>query len=710
MSFGQEAVWEDASHFFEGPGDGSGIGDIQPETIFLGPHVADRPYGTEAYATDAVDHKATREEAEQPAQVTGGPGFEPQSPRHGRERGYEYQEERQIFKEQFKDMMTPVVSEPGQAGEPNPTVNAATPSVEFASGMDYREPEISTVFIEPAKAARETPEYFPHAGAAHNEDDRDNLVHTPMLLEGMAGCVDDNVSYNNPDIGGEQMHGMEQVPGGPTFMTPRDGVRQMVERPAGSMLTGLDDFMTADSEEGMGQETMLTEVDQVPGVPTYMEPGAGVRRMVRNPSESMLSDMGDFIRVEAAEGIGLDDYMAVESEEGLMGKESSMLTGMGQVPGGGTFMTPGSESMLSDVDDEYDAPVMDIPSVILAGMGDYPESMLSGLDDMGELGFWRKRRKARKHKRARRAEMLDKMTPDDRKSWMENYKGRKKRRKKRLLQRVSAAAFPPGAAGHKAIDTMKRKMKEKTKGLRSRKGKLKGMARFMQKHAEKVERMARKGGLPKNHPLRKFKTERQPDGSYIKKPASAEAHQAMTQAQRAQIAKDQMLLEEARHDQKIAEQELSMLQRARGKKPTGSWTRYQAARRAEREAMKAARDARVVRGAPGLIPPPDISDGDEYIDQDARTPEEICMEAAAIGSKVLRNWGLPPTPRNVQAVSTEVTKQVVSDLVQAKDLADAEVAQREAEVKVAVAALDQAETERPLYSETSYEDWGQLTI
>ena len=192
-----EPVFEDASYFFEGM---DGNMQQMPETIFLGPHMTERPFEDTA---DFIREAGVQEAKGQPAQITGGPGIEPQSPVHMRERGYDYQEEMNPIRKDFQRMMTPVVSEPQRAERPNRSVNSPVPPVAVASGLDYDKPRTDTVFVDPSVAV-DTPELLPHSGVAPEPGQREAYQHPVQLVEGIDGNPDDGVVYNGEGYSTDQ--------------------------------------------------------------------------------------------------------------------------------------------------------------------------------------------------------------------------------------------------------------------------------------------------------------------------------------------------------------------------------------------------------------------------------------------------------------------------------------------------------------------------
>lgn len=244
------------------------------------------------------------------------------------------------------------------------------------------------------------------------------------------------------------------------------------------------------------------------------------------------------------------------------------------------------------------------------------------------------------------------MTPEQKRIYLANRRNRKHNRKKRSIKRLRALVSPQGIMAKKGADTMKRNAKK----LVSRKGKRKGVTSFVKRHAEELKR--------RNDKEMKFKLERQVDGEFIPKPINRVAQRAMRESMWNAAQREKNLLEEAKRDQAIAQSELDMI-------------RY-----------------------PSKV---------REIDEEARTPEDLRMEGSAIAGKALINWGLSPTPDNIRAVSGEVSKQLVNEIMENKALAAAEVAQRTAQLDIAQNAIKEVDAEVPMYSEMAY-DWGQLTI
>jgi len=181
----QQPVFEDASYFFDGMDNMNGM----PETIFLGPHMTDRPF---AETGDGIRPVGTQEAKGQPASITGGPGINPSIPMQNRQRPYDYQEPTNPIRNDFDRMMTPVVSEPQTDMEPNRTVNAPVPPASSASGLDYDKPKVDTVYVQ-SQLARKTPMYFDHSSGLPNPDARKAYQEPARLLE---SYPDDGVKYN----------------------------------------------------------------------------------------------------------------------------------------------------------------------------------------------------------------------------------------------------------------------------------------------------------------------------------------------------------------------------------------------------------------------------------------------------------------------------------------------------------------------------------
>jgi hypothetical protein len=281
----QYGTWEDASCFFdEEPSmgaempetifNGAGLdentrvvkqAEKQPPVVFLGPHVAQRPYEITA---DRIREMGTQETPDQPAQITGGEGMTPQSPIEGQQRGYDYQAEMNPIRKDYQAMMTPVVAEPQREGEPNITVDAVIPPVRFAAGLDYRKPRPDTVYTMPG-VSRATPEILPHAGALPQDGDRDQYQHDTELLEGMHGHPDDGVTFNGP---GTIKRDMRRT-------APEFTINDRETRPNGRSPMSLDSFFTENDEEMTGvpgTSSLFMRADeslgQAPGEATYLTP------------------------------------------------------------------------------------------------------------------------------------------------------------------------------------------------------------------------------------------------------------------------------------------------------------------------------------------------------------------------------------------------------------------------------------------------------